>query len=281
LRLFGAIAILCSRVPGWAQMSEVPTLRVELKCENCGVRPEYSLELYEVRTRQKVASADLEGDGGFTLRHVPYGDYQMSILDAGGNALYDQHVNIAGMIPAMVIHLAAPVAQRPPGGPVSLAQLQHPPTRKAFQAARAAQKFSESGNYEKAAEELQKAIRISPYYTDAYTNLAVQHIRLGRYEEAAGELARALEIGGPHPLVLTNLAATQLALKRFAESAQSARSALRLEPDYMQAHFILGMALSTDTRTVQEGLEHLRKAAETIPNAQVQIEKVQRAMVRR
>ena len=48
-----------------------------------------------------------------------------------------------------------------------------------------AQRFSESGQTEKAVEELEKAIRISPEYADAYNNLAVQHIRMGRFEDAA------------------------------------------------------------------------------------------------
>jgi tetratricopeptide (TPR) repeat protein len=152
--------------------------------------------------------------------------------------------------------------------------LRHPPARKAFQAVLAAKKFSLAGDYEKAAGELQKAVRISPYYADAYTNLGVQHIHLERYPEAADEFARALEIGGPNPLVLTDLASAQYALRHFDDAVQSARWALRLEPGYPQAHFILGLTLSMDTRTVPEGLEHLRKAAETIPSAQVQLEKV-------
>jgi tetratricopeptide (TPR) repeat protein len=280
LRLPGAIALfLCAVASGKAESGELQTLRVELKCENCGLRPEYTLELDDIHTHQKVESAELQSDGSFTLRHVPYGDYQLSILEAGGNALHQEFITVGGIAAPLVIHVTAPEPQRPPSGPVSVAQLQHPPTRKAFQAAQAAQKFSEAGDYEKAAEELQKAIRISPYYADAYTNLAAQHLRMGRYQEAAGELARALELGGPNPLVLTDMACTQVGLKYLDDAVQSARWALRLEPDYPQAHFILGMALSTDTRTVREGLEHLRKAAQTIPGAQVQIERVQRALV--
>ena len=44
-----------------------------------------------------------------------------------------------------------------------------------------------AGNTERAAEELEKAIRILPEYSDAYNNLAVGNRRQGRFAEAAAE----------------------------------------------------------------------------------------------
>ena len=100
-------------------------------------------------------------------------------------------------------------------GTISLTQLRHPPSRKAFQAVASAQRFSQSGQTEKAVEELEKAIRISPEYADAYNNLAVQHMRMGRFEEAAGELTHAISIAGPNPMALSNLAYAQRQLNRI------------------------------------------------------------------
>src|ERR1039458_10809957 len=51
----------------------------------------------------------------------------------------------------------------------------------------------------------------------------------------------------------TNLASAQFGLKQLDDAAGSARCALRLEPEYPQAHFMLGLILSADTRTVHEG----------------------------
>jgi tetratricopeptide (TPR) repeat protein len=281
LRLLGAMSLfLCAVVPVKAQENELPVLRVDLKCENCGVIPEYTLELHETRGREKVETADLMADGTFTLRHVPYGDYQLIVTDPAGAMVHQEFLTVSEMMQTITVHLSAPVRQRPPEGPVSMTQLQHPPSRKALQAVLAAQKFSRAGNPEKAAEELQKAIQLSPYYVDAYINLAAQHIRLRRYAEAESECRRALEMTSPTPLLLTNLASAQFGLKQLDDAAGSARSALRLEPGYPQAHFILGLILAVDTRTVHEGLQHLQKAAETMPSAQVEFEKVQEALAR-
>ena len=279
VRLSGAIAcFLCAMVPACAQTGEVQTLRVELKGIADLVTPQYTLVLYDFHNHQKLDGAELNSDGVFTLRHVPYGDYQLTVADQGGSVVYQEFLNLSGTTPSIAIQLPGSRPRQLPGGPVSVQQLRHPPNRKAFQAMVAAQKFSEAGNYEKAAGELEKAIQLSPYYADAYTNLAAQHIRMGRYREASGELARALDIGGPNPVVLTNLASMQLAVKQVAEAEKYARAALHLDAGYAQAHYILGIALSMDTRTVSEGLVHLQTAALTLPGAQAQIERVRQAL---
>lgn len=140
-----------------------------------------------------------------------------------------------------------------------------------------AQLFSESGQAEKAVEELEKAIRISPEYADAYNNLAVQHIRMGRFEEACGELARAIVIAGPSTLLLSNLAYAQRQLNRLPEAIVSAPAALRLDSGSPQAHLILGSILAQDPRTRAESIPHLERAAETLPSARASLEQVRRA----
>ena len=62
----------------------------------------------------------------------------------------------------LTVRLPAPAKKPSAPGTVSMTQLRHPPDRKAFQAFAAAQRFSESGQTEKAVEELEKAVRISP-----------------------------------------------------------------------------------------------------------------------
>lgn len=282
LRLCGAIALLlCATVPGKAQISEVQFLRIESTCDKCPIFQELTLELNDLRNRQRVAAAAMQMDGAFILRDVPYGDYQLLVIDHAGNAIHQEFISVSGLNLPMQIHLAPPKQQPPPAGGISVAELRHPPSKKAFQALLAAQKLSEAGDYGKAAEQLEKAVEISPYYVNAYTNLAVQHIRLGRYQEAARELEQALEIGGPDPVELTDLATAQYSMKQLDAAAQSARAALQLQPGYPRGHLVLGLVLCTDTRTVQEGLQHLRKAAETIPAARIQIDRVNQALATR
>ena len=152
-------------------------------------------------------------------------------------------------------------------------QLLHPPDRKAFQAVASAQRFSESNQPEKAAEELEKAIKISPEYADAYNNLAVQHMRLGKYEQACDELNKSLEIAGPQVQVLANLAFAQRHLRRYKEAVVSANAALNLDKSNAPAHLVLGSILAGNPATWTEGVKHLEIAAETLDSAKATLER--------
>ena len=74
-------------------------------------------------------------------------------------------------------------------------------------------RLSSAGKYDDAASELEKAIRISPEFAEAHTNLAAQYFRMGRFEESMAESARAIQIGGPDPRNLCNLATAQARLQ--------------------------------------------------------------------
>jgi tetratricopeptide (TPR) repeat protein len=164
----------------------------------------------------------------------------------------------------------------PAAGSVSAQELLHPPTKKAIQACAAAQKFAEAGAHDKAAQQLEKAIQLSPEYTAAWINLGAQHIYLRQYEKALQELTHASELSKPTALVLSNMAFAQFALQRFGEGIRAAREALRIEPSSAQAHYLLGAALVRDERTRVEGLQHLEVAARTLPSAQAELDRARR-----
>src|SRR5262245_37033898 len=124
----------------------------------------------------------------------------------------------------------------PVGSTISIKQLQHPPARKAVQAFASARELSEAGEYVRAAEALEKAVEISPGFAEAYTNLAVQHIRMGKYEEAAAESRRAMELSTPNARDLSNLAVSLWATNHLTEALRSAERALTFDPGFAQAH---------------------------------------------
>jgi len=250
-----------------AQPPETLQFKIELKSDEASIAPDYVCELEDFRTHQRVGVADLNSDDTFTFRHVPYGEYQMTISDPRGDAVFQDLVTVDAHNSLLTVQLAKRKVERPPSGPVSVAQLQHPPARKAFSALVTAQRFSESGDYRRAAEELEKAVRISPDYAEAYTNLAVQHMRLGEYERAVEEMRRANEIAKPGPVQLCNLAYAQMQLKRYDQAIESARASLRLDGNYAQAHYVLGALLARDPKTLGEALPHLERAAEVMPSA--------------
>lgn len=272
------VAIVSLGVPGWPQVPEsFAIVKGELHSDTPVYLPDYWVELEDVSHARETHRVEVQFDGTFQLRDIRNGEYALRVTTLNGEPVHQELVTVGSQTGPLTVRLPAFHKQPAAPGTISVTQLRHPPARKAIQAVVSAQQFSASGQPEKAAEELEKAIRISPEYAEAYNNLAVQHIRLGHFEEACGEFARAIAIAGPNALLLSNLAYAQRRLDRLQEAIGSARGALRLDSGSAQAHLILGSILALDPRTRAESIPHLERAAETLPSARTMLENVRNA----
>lgn len=269
------VAVVCLSIPGRSQAPEVvSTIKGELRSDSTVPFHEYMVEVGDLGRSTDTRRTEVQWDGTFQLRDIHAGTYTLRVTTLNGELVHQELVTVAPQTGPLTIRLPEPRAKPSAPGTISLTQLRHPPSRKAFQAMEAAQRYSESGQTEKAAEELEKAVRLSPEYADAYNNLAVQHVRMGRFQEACDEFSRAIAIAGPSTSRLSNLAYAQRQLHRFPEAIESARAALRLDPSSAQAHLILGSILAIDPSTRAESIPHLELAAETIPSARTILQKV-------
>jgi tetratricopeptide (TPR) repeat protein len=234
----------------------------------------YVVELIGTVQRETWKS-DVMSDGTFVVRDMPDGDYVLRVLTYQGAVLKEEFVSLHGG--GSQVDVALPHLDRPaPGGPVSVRELQHPPSAKALRAAAAAQRYSQEGERGKAVEELQKAIRLSPDFAAAHSNLGAEYIRLKEYAAARQEIRRALEIAGWNALDLCNLAFVDAAEQRFPEAIEEAKAALRTDPSNGNAHYILGTLLLLDKRTEAEGVRHLQQAAPTVPGAREMLAQLRR-----
>jgi tetratricopeptide (TPR) repeat protein len=234
-----------------------------------------TVTLGDLRNQRTFGPVDVGGDGTFEFRRVPCGAYLLTVLD-GGRAVYEDMVSVRGQDAPISVYLPHQETARPPGGPVSVTQLLHPPARKALAAFAAARKLAAAGAHDQAAAQLEKAVGISPDYAEAWVSLAVQHIHLGRYQQALTELARAGGISTPTAPVLGDMAVAQFALGRPDDALRSARLSLQLDPSYPPAHYLLGSLLARDRRTLPEAVGHLEEAARTMPAARANLERARR-----
>jgi len=234
----------------------------------------YVVALEELSGHHEVYRVDVESDGAFRFQSVPFGDYILRIENYYGDSVQESFVTVDSHTNSLTIRLAKQQDARPPSGAVSAARLAHPPSKKAYQAFVAAQKYSESGDYADAARQLEHAIELSPDYSEAYTNLGAQYVRMGRYQDAVAEIGRALEINRPNAMDLSNLACAQFGLQQFDRAEHAAVAALKFDPQNRAAHFIMGMILARDRRTLRESVPHLEFAAETSPSAKRTLETV-------
>ena len=257
----------------FAQPDEGAVWKGELHSDTQARFDGYIAQLVDSR-RHETISTDIRSDGSFEFRHVTNGDYQLVVSDGLGRNLCQNFVHVPGNSGTVQVRLPDEKVERPPSGAVSFAQLLHPPARKAIERFAAAQQFSESRQYARAAAELEKAVQISPDYADAHNNLGAQYLRLGRYQEALDELEKAMRIAQPSPITLSNLAYAYLMLSHCVEAADSARKALGLAPDCTSAHYVLGMALVMSAGPTPEAIGHLEKAAAVMPGARVNLERL-------
>jgi tetratricopeptide (TPR) repeat protein len=258
-------AMLCLGLPAFSQGMDI-TVKGELQSSTPRIYSEYLVELIDIMRRSATVTADVGGTGFFELRHVQPGEYTLAVTTLQGDVIHQQLVSVSASSGPIVVRMRES-ANRPGAKTISVKQLLHPPTKKAFQSFVAAQRFSESGDYTKAAEALERAVHESPEYAEAHINLGAQYVRIGQFEAAITELQRAIEIAGPSPVALCNLASAQARAGKRAVAIESARWALRLDSAFAPAHLILGAMLANDWGTRSEAIQHLERAAETYESA--------------
>jgi tetratricopeptide (TPR) repeat protein len=254
--------------------ADIPLIRGQLQGAPAETFPSLFVTLEEITSHVHVYRVDVRFDGSFEFRGIPTGDYTLRVTDLHGLSILDEPVTAYEHMAELEVRLPAANRLSAKPGTVSLAQLIHPPARKAVHALQEAARLSEAGKYAEAAAMLEQAIRISPAFAAAYTNLAVQHLRLGRLEDSVTDSERALGVGGPDPLNFCNLAVAQFQLQRFAEAEASARAALRLDSGYPQGHLVLGSILMRDPATRDEATRHLQLVAGQFPSARAYLNRV-------
>jgi len=270
------IALAFFSIPGFPQ-EEAPVLAGEVTGAPEGLIRGFAVELDDMAGQRVAGPADVQPDGAFEFRHVPCGEYIVKLETSFRELVNQDFVNVRATNEPLVIQWPKKAAARPPSGGVAAARLQHPPAKKALQAFLAAQNFSNAGRYEDAARELERAVAISPGYADAHSNLGAQYMRLGRYEEGIAEIGEAMRIGTPSAVDLANLACGQYELHRYDEGLLSARAALLADPTGQSAHFIMGLLLVRDRRTLREAIHHL-EMADSIGSARAVLEQARAAL---
>ena len=237
--------LLAAAVIAWsAAAQDPPTANVKgmLHDDQNPIVQGYLIELNSMATHQSIERIEVASDGEFRAPRVPHGDYMLRVTNYHGDTVMQQHVTVNGSSIPIEVRLPQRPAS-PTGGTVSVRQLLNPPQKKALNASLTAQRFSESGHFVEAAAEYEKALKISPDFAVAHSNLGVQYLRLGRFDDASIEIQRALAIAGPNAHDLTNLAYAQFKLGQFVQSAASAEAALKLQPDAPNAAQIRMAAL--------------------------------------
>jgi tetratricopeptide (TPR) repeat protein len=222
------------------------------------------------RGSEATRSASVYGNGQFSLRNLPEGEYMVSLLDWSGDVIWQDMVSVNGFGPDLTIRLpemrnAAPVSP----GTVSVHALEHKVPKTAQKEYRSGCKAFDEADYQGAAKRFEKALAEDPSFIAAYNNLAATYSKMGRYQDALEELRKAYRIDPNSPVVNLNLGAALLRANDFAGAEQASRRALALNPDLPQADVILGLSLKAQSRDENEALFYLLRGAGRYPEARL------------
>lgn len=105
----------------------------------------------------------------------------------------------------------------------------------------------------------------SPHFYTEYGDAAAG---LGRWEDARRLYARVLELDVDNLKALENLAVAQLALQAFDDAHGNASRLLTLDPDHVDAHYLVGSVEIWARRELGSGARHWRRLLELDPGHQ-------------
>jgi len=158
----------------------------------------------------------------------------------------------------------------------------------------------EAGQYEQGVAAFEESIRVAPRFPKAYNNLGAVLQKLGRLDEAASRFRQAVALDGTYEAARRNLAvvlrqqsgtepvlvlhgvavdtAERVAAKRclnlgvalgksgdLKAAAAKLREAIKLDPNYAEAHFNLGVALG-DLHEIDETVAAYERAIQLRPD---------------
>ena len=272
-------ALIWMANPAPAQTDHQNEIRIELQGEG-SVAGDLSVQLIDANGHTDIGGGFSQNSGEFTFRGIQEGDYTARVVDGSGRVVTEQMIHISSATPMIRMDVPSQMQKQlsPAGNVVSARQLQNPPSNKALKAFAQAQKYSAAGDHAKAAESLEDAVRLSPEFGEAHTNLGAQYLHLGRFQEAADQEQRAIEIGPPNVSSLIDCALAHWALRQHAEALHYAEEALNLDRDSYTGHYIAGSILVLKPETRADGMRHLEIAAKRIPAAGQELTKITAAM---
>jgi tetratricopeptide (TPR) repeat protein len=97
------------------------------------------------------------------------------------------------------------------------------------------------GNYKKATDAFEKAIKIKPDYHEAYYNKGTVYIKLKEYQKAIVAFKKAIKIKPDFYEAYTNMGGAYSKLKKYREAIKAYEKAIKIKPGY-EAHYSMGLA---------------------------------------
>ncbi len=125
--------------------------------------------------------------------------------------------------------------------------------------------LQELGRLNEAAAQYRQALAVDPRSADAYTNLGLIFVKQHQYADAKRQYLQALEIDPDFAPAHMNLAALCLTTEDFAGTVEHCQRVLQAEPDLAPAEMCLAMALRGQGH-LDDAIRHFKRVLQLSPN---------------
>jgi Flp pilus assembly protein TadD len=112
-----------------------------------------------------------------------------------------------------------------------------------------------AGDIDRAIPELQRALYLRPSFPEAHFNLAIALEKKGEFEKAATEYQSAISDKGSYPEASAALGKLLLQLGNLIQAEQVLITAVSLNPDLADAHYLLARVFQASGKGPQAGVE--------------------------
>jgi tetratricopeptide (TPR) repeat protein len=163
----------------------------------------------------------------------------------------------------------------PPHGGISARTLVHKHSKAAVKAFTQGLRAWNKGQSDQALRQFGEAVRLDPGYVEARANLGAVYAKTARPKEALDEYEQALTLEPNLAVLHSNKAAALVMLSRWEAAEQAARRAVQLDPESIDASYMLGIALMKQGKITPETAARLAVAAKTNPRARAFLTEVE------
>jgi tetratricopeptide (TPR) repeat protein len=153
------------------------------------------------------------------------------------------------------------------GSTVSVEELRHPLSGKGRTMIEKAQRYSRSGDYSKAIQELNQALKEPSAEPYAHMILGYVYLKLRRTPEAVQELGQATSLLPRFPAGHSNFGYALCVSGKIERGLEEVDTALVLDPNLLKARFLKGVILLDRDSREHDGWENLQLAQREIPGA--------------
>lgn len=128
----------------------------------------------------------------------------------------------------------------------------------------AAEIFSDSGNFSRAAEIYEKLVNLNPKEAYYQVKLAENYLRMERDAEALSAAQKAVETDPKHYLAYFFIGKIYFELGQHEEAVNAFQKSAEINPKFADAQYFLGLSEARREK-YEKAIGHLRLAAETSP----------------